>query len=320
MPELTRSIETTQTDGGRETQQSARTPTTSPRRENLSPTTAGLASPYDSRRHQPRVAPPRSSSLRSVKIENNPDDRPENRMHGDLQTPLPKSPRVLPIQHRDLVTSSAPQKTTVHFIISKHSGFTKSLYDAAESIARNGDAEKSGDTPVLRVVGLVEGPYGGHQSFSSYGTVLLVAGGVGITHCLGHVRHLVQGYNQGIMATQKVKLVWVIRNHDNIGWVSDWLEEILRIPQCRRVLGVDIHITRPSTASGNEWSGKGGIVNVYVGRPDFETVIGKVVKKRVGAMAVTVCGGGPISDSVRAATIKFVDKASIDFSEESFTW
>jgi hypothetical protein len=149
----------------------------------------------------------------------------------------------------------------------------------------------------------------------------LVAGGVGITHCLGHVRHLLQGYNAATIATQKVKLVWVVRKRSNIEWVADWLEEILRMPLCRRILEIDIHITRPSDASsGNEWAGKSGVVSVYVGRPDFETVIEKVVKRRVGAMAVNVCGGGAVSDSVRAATIKFVDQAAIDFSEESFSW
>ncbi|RPB06231.1 hypothetical protein L873DRAFT_1785304 [Choiromyces venosus 120613-1] len=249
----------------------------------------------------------------------------DNNPHGSLPTnprnTIVRNSSVLPMRHRELVATSTPKKTTMHFIISKHNGFTKALYDAAQSATATTDPEKPENGCVLKVLGLVEGPYGGHHSFDSFGTVVLVAGGVGITHCLGYVRHLLHGYSEGTAATQKLKLVWVIRKSEYIDWVSDWLEEILRMPFCRQVLKIDIYITRPSdTTSGNGWAGRGGIVSVHVGRPEFETVIEKVVRHRVGAMAVTVCGGGAVSDSVRAATLKFIEQATIDFSEESFTW
>ncbi|PWW79784.1 hypothetical protein C7212DRAFT_349471 [Tuber magnatum] len=208
-------------------------------------------------------------------------------------------------------TTATPQAATVHFIISKRNGFTKALYDAAQSAAATADPEKPETRCALKVLGLVEGPYDGHHSFDSFGTVVLVAGGVGITHCLGYVRHLLHRYSEGTVATQRVKLVRVIRKSEHINWVSDWLEEILRMPLCRRV---------HTTISGNGWAGRGGLVKVHVRRPEFETVLEKVVRRRVGATAVTVCGGGAVSDSVRTATLKFVDQATIDFSEESFTW
>ena len=249
------------------------------------------------------------------------DSDPHRPLPANPGTPMVRNSSALPVKHRELVATAIPKKTTMHFIISKHSGFTKALYDSAQSAAAITDPEKPEKGCVLKLVGLVEGPYGGHHSFNSFGTVVLVAGGVGITHCLGYVRHLLHGYNEGTVATQKVKLVWVIRKSEHIHWVSDWLEEILRMPLCRRVLEIDIYITQPSsTTGGNEWAGRGGLVKVYVGRPEFEAVLEKVVRRRIGAMAVTVCGGGAVSDSVRAATLKFVDQTTIDFSEESFTW
>ena len=245
--------------------------------------------------------------------------------HGPLlvnpRGPMVQHSSALPVKHRELVSTTTPKKTTMRFIISKHGGFTKALYDAAQSAAATADPEEPEKGCVLKLLGLVEGPYGGHHSFDSFGTVVLVAGGVGIAHCLGYVRHLLQGYNQGTVATQKVKLIWVIRKNEHIHWVSDWLEEILRMPLCRQVLEIDIYITRPSCAtSGNGWAGCGSPVKVYAGRPEFEAVLEKVVRRRIGAIAVTVCGGGGVSDSVRAATLKFVDQATIDFSEESFSW
>lgn len=225
----------------------------------------------------------------------------------------------LPVHHRELVTLNAPKRTTMHFIISKHSGFTKALYDAAEK-TKNSGGEK-GESPSLQLMGMFEGPYGGHHTYDSYGTSIFVAGGVGITHCIGYVKHLLQSYTKGIAATQKIKLVWVVRKVENIEWVTDWLEEILRMPHVKQVVEIDIYITRPSeAATTSSWSGRGGVVNLYVGRPDFEVIFEKVVRRRIGAMMVNVCGGGGVSDSVRAAARKFVDIAALDFSEESFSW
>ncbi|KAL7276648.1 ferric-chelate reductase [Rhizina undulata] len=224
---------------------------------------------------------------------------------------------LVPIHHRDILsTATAPKKAVMHFTISTHSGFTKRLYDAAAAV----DLEKSGP---LRLTTLIEGPYGGYHSYDSYGTVLLVGGGVGITHAIGYVRHLIAGYSEGIVATHKIKLVWVVRTKGHIDWAKDWLEEIFAMPNCRNVLTVDIYITRPSK-NGNMHdifgAGRAGLVNMHVGRPDFDTIVEKVVAKRVGAIAVNVCGGGQVSDGLRNATRKYVDVARVDYTEESFSW
>lgn len=239
--------------------------------------------------------------------------------HNPRNTSHKRRSMALPVHHRELVTSNSPKKTTMHFIISKHSGFTKALYDSAEK-AKNRGGEK-GEKASLQVMGMFEGPYGGYHTYDSYGTSVFVSGGVGITHCIGYVKHLLQGYNKGTAAMQKIKLVWVVRKVENIEWVADWLDEILRMPHVRQVVEIDIYITRPSeAATSSSWSGRGGVVSLYVGRPDFEVIIEKVVRRRIGAMAVNVCGGGGVSDSVRAASRKFLDVATIDFSEESFSW
>ena len=57
---------------------------------------------------------------------------------------------------------------------------------------------------------LIEGPYGTHRSLASYGTVMLFASGIGITHQMPYVRELLEGYNAGIVAARRVTLIWVI--------------------------------------------------------------------------------------------------------------
>jgi len=249
------------------------------------------------------------------------DRDPHRPLRENSGCPMVRNSSSLPVKYQELVASATPIKPMMHFIISKQSGFTKALYNLVQSAAARADPEKPEKGYVLKLLGLVEGPYGGHHSFDSFGTVVLVAGGVGITHCLGYIRHLLHGCNEGTVATQKVKLVWVIRKSEHIHWVSAWLEEILGMPLCYQVLEIDIYITQPrGTTGGNGCASLSGLVKVFIGRPQFEAVLEKVVRCRIGAMAVTVCGGGAMSDSVRAATLKFMDQATIDYSEESFTW
>ena len=90
----------------------------------------------------------------------------------------------------------APRRTNMSLIIRRRTGFTDTLFKKAE-MSPGGKFTTSA---------FVEGPYG-EQSFASYGTVMLFAAGVGITHQVPHVRDLVAGYANGTHATRKVTLV-----------------------------------------------------------------------------------------------------------------
>jgi predicted ferric reductase len=83
----------------------------------------------------------------------------------------------------------APQ--TFSLLVRARDGFTKRLL--AHTL-KHTPAHLGHRVPVKV---LVEGPYGLSRSLDSYGTVLLIAGGVGITHHLGYVRHLLRGYAEG---------------------------------------------------------------------------------------------------------------------------
>jgi NAD(P)H-flavin reductase len=53
---------------------------------------------------------------------------------------------------------------------------------------------------------------GGLHSLASYGTVLLIAGGIGITHPLSYLREFADGFTDRSMAVRRVTLVWVVRH------------------------------------------------------------------------------------------------------------
>ncbi|KAK3725361.1 hypothetical protein LTR37_000331 [Vermiconidia calcicola] len=193
--------------------------------------------------------------------------------------------------------------TSISLIMRARGGMTKKLYERAL-------AQPSGK---FTTWGLIEGPYGGHESMSSYGTVILFAGGVGITHCIGYVHHLLLQHQAGITSTRKILLVWSVPNTESLEWVR-----ILRMEGRREILRIQLFVTKPRHR--NEVISSTGSVQMFPGRCAPETILRKEMEERIGAVGVTVCGPGPLGDAVRAAVRDVVEDGCIDFVEEAFTY
>ncbi|KAI0204260.1 ferric reductase like transmembrane component [Astrocystis sublimbata] len=199
--------------------------------------------------------------------------------------------------------------TSVSFVIGAQTGFTRQLFDKA---SRSG-------TSSIRVRAALEGPYSGHHSLDSYGHAVLFAGSTGITHQLSYLRPLIQGFNDGTIATRRVTLVWVMRDTEALEWVRPWMDEILRMPNRRDILNIRLFVTRPKNSK--EIVSGSSTVQMFPGRPGITTIMQREVEQQVGAMVVTVCGPGALADDVRQAvrSVQSPDN-SVDFVEESFTW
>lgn len=215
----------------------------------------------------------------------------------------------LPQTKSDLdIPNETRTATSISLVICKRTGMTATLYDKA----------KASPTGVITMTGAVEGPYGGLESLKSYGTVVLFAGGVGITHQISYVRDLLLGNEAGTAATRKIILVWSIRTTETLEWIRPWMDEILALPNRRQVLKVLLFVTKPR--STREVVSRSETVQMFPGRADPKVLLEKEMKTRVGAMAVTVCGPGAFADEVRAAARAQVNEGAVDFVEESFTW
>lgn len=194
------------------------------------------------------------------------------------------------LAHQNLVT--AQPRTTIHFIVSRRHGFTDRLFRAAASGARARflDPEKA-DHPPEKLRVFVEGPFSNEaSSFDSFPTLLFVAGGSGITHPLGYIRHLLNASSENLVAAKRIKLAWVVRDRRNIGWVSDWLDELWRLDAGREMLEVEIYVTRPSSRHGSDRVG-GRREKWFAGRPQMEVVLAGMIAPSVthgrrGALAV----------------------------------
>ncbi|QDS74062.1 hypothetical protein FKW77_009379 [Venturia effusa] len=208
------------------------------------------------------------------------------------------------IESQDVLTV---KKTSISFIIRARTGFTEKLF-------RKADRSPSGRFSTLA---WAEGPYGSQQ-LHSFGTVLLFAAGVGITHQVPHVRDLVAGYGNGTVAARKVVLVWIIQSPEHLEWIRPWMTEILGLPKRREVLKILLFVTRPK--STKEIHSPSSSVQMFPGKPNVQALIDQEVDQSIGAVGVTVCGVGALADDVRRGCRSWMGKVNIEFVEESFSW
>lgn len=196
----------------------------------------------------------------------------------------------------------------ISLVIRAREGFTRKLYNKA----------KNSDKYTFTTFGAIEGPYAGHDSLASYGTAVLFAGGVGITHQVNYIRQLVGGYAEGTVATRKVVLVWSIPTTECLSWVKPWMDEILAMPRRKEVLRIMLFITKPK--SNVEVNSVSETVQMFPGRCPVHTILDREIDNREGALAVTVCGPGAFADSVRGVVRQRVERGVVDFIEEAFTY
>jgi predicted ferric reductase len=203
---------------------------------------------------------------------------------------------------------SSMQKMQIAFVIRARTGYTNSLYQKVAAAP----AGKMSTTC------FVEGPYGVRHSLDSYGSVVLFAGGVGVTHQVPYVRDLVSGYAQGTVATRRVLLVWTIQSPEHLEWIRPWMTEILGMDKRRDVLRIMLFVSQPR--STKEIHSPSSTVQMFPGRPNITTLLSIEQEQQIGAMAVSVCGPGTLSDEVRMAVRDRQSRSSIDFVEEAFSW
>lgn len=217
----------------------------------------------------------------------------------------------LPISEKEFCLVERKVSSSVSFIIGAQNGMTRRLYNRAIAAA---DQDRT-----LSMKANFEGPYGGHHDLSSYGHVVLFAGGTGITHQISFLRPLIEGYNNGTVATRRITLIWVVRDYECLEWVKPWMNEILRLPNRKNILFIKLFITRPKNAS--EITSASSTVQMFPGRPNIRTLLHREVAEQQGAMLVSVCSAGAMSDSVREG-VREVQAAGtvLDFSHDLFMW
>jgi predicted ferric reductase len=85
-------------------------------------------------------------------------------------------------------------------VFKPHSGFTRRVFDISRSI------------PDVAYRAYLDGPYGGlSRKLESFETVLMVAGGSGITPIVAHLQHLALKIRKGEALTKDIRIVWTVK-------------------------------------------------------------------------------------------------------------
>lgn len=204
------------------------------------------------------------------------------------------------------------EKATYSLVIKARTGMTGKLYDR---VAR-GDGPDPGK---MTFNACIEGPYGGDRSMASYGTVMLFASGVGITHQIPYIKQLLEGYNDGTVAARRITLVWAVTSTDCLEWIRPWMHEILGIENRRDVLKIILYITRAGLSQPIRSPSE--TVRMLRGRPDVQSLMEAEAKEKMGALGVSVCSGGGLADEVRRACRVLLSRSvNVDLIEEGFGW
>ncbi|KAI9656690.1 MAG: hypothetical protein M1831_004600 [Alyxoria varia] len=93
-------------------------------------------------------------------------------------------------------------------------GFTKKVLDTA--------LEKG---PWHSYRAFIDGPYGGvHRSLEAFDTIILIAGGSGITALISHLLDLIKRMRDGKAVTKKIHIIWALKRPDTMEWFKEELQ------------------------------------------------------------------------------------------------
>lgn len=168
-----------------------------------------------------------------------------------------KSPDTIGDEHGNPVQHLS--QNYLQFCIQAQRGATKQIADFLAL-----QPTKSAVLPVM-----VQGPYGVPQNIHQYDTVFMFAGGLGITAIFSHAQHLQQQArlrrsrttsfggptdNAYAATTQKVVILWVVRNTTPLEWFSQELASIVD-DNDDGMFELQIYVTRSGSKSGASSAG-----------------------------------------------------------------
>jgi predicted ferric reductase len=106
------------------------------------------------------------------------------------------------------------QPNELNFLVRTYGGFTKKLHKHAIS---NTD---------ISVSTFVDGPYGGISRVieNAYDSVVIIAGGGGVTASIPWLLHLANKMNSGQARTRQVHFIWIVRTESHLQWFDSELQ------------------------------------------------------------------------------------------------
>ncbi|KAK9460978.1 ferric reductase NAD binding domain-containing protein [Lipomyces oligophaga] len=221
-----------------------------------------------------------------------------------------------------------------YFIMKANAGMTRTIYDRVN--------RQQGQSKTMNV--WVEGFYGETFPIFRFNTIVLVAGGVGITPILNYATEIARKGRDG----QTVIIHWSTRDDELIPAVKPFLDDVLASGK----IEVHIHVTGPqngdfgygsssekpssvsdmeegeksnslSDASVTHTSGALKVLDLQYGkRPQFDEILSNIIHEAPSSVGIFVCAPGAMSDVCRKSVTENLDKGNgrVELFEEEFAW
>jgi hypothetical protein len=165
-----------------------------------------------------------------------------------------------------------------HFLVKAQTGLTRRIRDMA--LSNNS----------CHLTTFVEGPYGISHDFDSFPTVLFISGGVAVTFTMSHLIHLAEKKPRSpALKVQQVHHVWVVRQEEDIGWISEELDRISHLNLPNGFLRMSFYISQGMTDIDHQILVPklgNSRCEILPRRADVPRVIGEEAQARLGRMAV----------------------------------
>jgi predicted ferric reductase len=154
---------------------------------------------------------------------------------------------IAPLQSHPFTIASIPDDNKMEFLVRAEKGGTRRFFRYA---SKNHHVLGSGDTATAnraRTV-FIDGPYGRMRALQQFDSVILLAGGMGVTFVIPCLRDIVSrwkteslrnkepsGKSARLTATNRVRFVWVIKSRAQLSWFETQLQSVLsEVEECRR--------------------------------------------------------------------------------------
>ncbi|GAA5981975.1 hypothetical protein JCM10908_004689 [Rhodotorula pacifica] len=212
------------------------------------------------------------------------------------------------------------EQDEMRFVMRVHSGITRALARKIEARAL-----AAGSAEVDCYVSL-EGPHGGCTPIADFDTLLLIAGGSGITHPLSMVEHACAAAVAGKTTVRKISLIWAMHRAAQVEWARETLEAAGSLAQKANIeLQIKVFVTRSEAGDesgasslderSDDWADEkepsgepfalAGRSLRFHGRPDVFAEVASAVSDS-GRTLVVACGPAQLAGDVAKAAAPYV--------------
>ncbi|KAL1408716.1 ferric-chelate reductase Frp1 [Vanrija albida] len=135
-------------------------------------------------------------------------------------------------QHPFTLATIPDESGDAVFIVRAQTGFTRRLVNSLTTDV------------TTDINAYIEGPYGTTHRMNHFDTVVLVAGGTGITYALSHLLDIIKHGREGNTAVGVVHLVWNVRQGANVAWIAPFINAALEKGSGNTRVVLSVYITR----------------------------------------------------------------------------